>query len=219
MERVGIMSRADELFQIIHERKTIKVLGQADTPVVVPASVAERNDPKVRRAVEVAGMAPFHFPRMKEIAEPWRAYQVWNAETNTLAKYLAEDCGVKTKEPQLMASCSALVLVTWLPEYPQAETEKERMQEEEHIAAASAMVQNLLLMLTAEGFGNYWSSGGILRTPALFEYLGIPQEERLLGAIFIEYPECAESDAVRKPGGLRTQRGLDWVQDVSLKPS
>ena len=55
------------------------------------------------------------------------------------------------------------------------------------------MVQNLLLALTAKGMGNYWSSGGKLRERAAFNYLSIPQLERLLAAVFVEYPEMRDS--------------------------
>jgi len=56
------------------------------------------------------------------------------------------------------------------------------------------VVQNLLLLLTAHGMGTYWSSGAALRGPAMFGYLGIPERERLLGAIFIEYPDANDND-------------------------
>ncbi len=37
----------------------------------------------------------------------------------------------------------------------------------EHIAAAYAAIQNLLLAATARGIRNYWSSGGVLRLPSV----------------------------------------------------
>jgi len=204
-----------ELHDIIKARKTEKVLGDVLAPTIVSSAIRERNDPLVREAVITAGMAPFHYPRTKEIAEPWRAYHLWCDDTSSLATYLADNLGVKTKEPQLLAASSALVLITWLPQHPLPQTEKERVIEEEHIAATSAMTQNLLLLLTAHGIGNYWSSGGILRSAKLFQYLGISTEERLLGAIFIEYPEVVNSTHERKPGNLRNQRSLKWISELN----
>ncbi len=204
----------DDLYRVVRERRTVKVLGTVDEPTVVPTEVAMIRDAQVREAVLAAGMAPFHYPRSKEIAEPWRAYHLWNEQTNALATYLSEELGDKTKIPQLCAACSALVLITWLPEFPGAEEEKQRVIEEEHIAATSAMTQNLLLLLTGHGMGNYWSSGGVLRTPAFFDHLGISTGERLMGAIFIEYPEMSDDGHVRKAGALREKRSTEWVRDL-----
>jgi len=206
----------DLLHKVVQSRRTEKVLAEVDEPTVISPELAKQNDPLVRKAVLSAGMAPFHYPRTKEIAEPWRTYHLWNADTNTLAKHLKYELGVETKEPKLLAASSAVVLITWLPEHPQHTTDKQRVIEEEHIAATSAMTQNLLLLLTAHGFGNYWSSGGILRTPELFTHLGISQNERLIGAIFIEYPEAANPSHERKAGALHKLRSDKWVTDLSL---
>jgi len=205
------------LLQIIKQRVTEKVLANVDSATVVPTEIAEKNDSIVRDAIKAAGMAPFHYPRSKEIPEPWRAYHLWNIDSNNLANYLEKELKVESKEPKLLAACSSCVFITWHPEYPGILEEKKRVIEEEHIAATGAMVQNLLLTLTAHGFGNYWSSGGILRSPELFEKLKIPKEERLMGVIFIEYPEVANLSHERKPGALRKIRSLKWISDLSVK--
>ncbi len=90
------------------------------------------------------------------------------------------------------------------------------MRDEEHLAAASAMVQNLLLILTAHGMGTYWSSGGRLRKPEVFEWLGIPVAERFLAGVFIEYPEMMGQAKERKPGSHRDKRSLAWIRHVEI---
>ena len=84
----------------------------------------------------------------------------------------------------------------------------------EHIAAASAAVQNLLLAATARGWESYWSSGGVLREPAVFERLGMDARELPLGSIFLS-PDVAHG-AIRIDGGLRDERGEveGWVRWV-----
>ena len=91
-----------------------------------------------------------------------------------------------------------------------------RERDEEHLAAASAMVQNLLLLLTARGMGTYWSSGGKLRAPEMFDYLSIPQHERLLAGVFVEFPEAMDAPHQRIPGKLRDRRGDGWIREVKL---
>ncbi len=64
----------------------------------------------------------------------------------------------------------------------------------EHIAAASAAIQNLLLAATARGISNYWSSGGVLRSAQVFQQLGIPRQQILLGAIFLFPSEIGDAE-------------------------
>jgi hypothetical protein len=79
------------------------------------------------------------------------------------------------------------------------------------------MVQNLLLMLTAEEMGNYWSSGGKFGSAEIFDYLSISNEELLLAAVFIEYPQAKseiEENKQRNPGAHRDKRGLQWLKKL-----
>lgn len=209
--------------QVIRDRRTEKVLSQLEDARPAPDGVDALRRPQVLEAILTAGWAPFHFARQTPgIAEPWRAHVLWQDQAIKTAHHLRDDLGVMSKEPLLLAGCSAAVIVTWLPEFDgptdkprsAAVLEEQRIRDEEHLAASSAMVQNLLLMLTAHGMGTYWSSGGRLRKPDLFEYLGIPAEERFLAGIFIEYPEMMEGPKHRKPGSHRDKRSGGWIREV-----
>ena len=211
--------------EVIRQRKTEKVLCDVDkhTPLLTENAAAHRRS--VLESIETAGWAPFHFARHPDgIAEPWRAHVVWPEDLKKLAVFLQDDLGLTSNEPRLVAGCSVLVLVTWLPEFDDAvvaarsglNAEKRRTRDEEHLAAASAMVQNLLLMLTAHGMGTYWSSGGRLRGAEVFDYLKIPADERLLAAVFIECPETTADSKQRKPGAHRNKRSDAWIREVEL---
>ena len=208
--------------KIIRARRTEKVLASLEGRSPVPMDIEATNQPLVRSAIETAGWAPFHYPSgVDGITEPWRAHILWNVEARELSRFLSEELELTSKEPQLAAACSALVLVTWIPEKAEESLgqceDRVVVRNEEHLAATSAMVQNFLLSLTALGMGNYWSSGGKLRGPEVFDYLGISCEERLLAAVFIEYPEMMNSsygETARKPGGLREKRGDGWIREI-----
>ncbi|MEM8559518.1 MAG: nitroreductase family protein, partial [Bacteroidota bacterium] len=81
---------------------------------------------------------------------------------------------------------------------------------------ASAMVQNLLLLLTAHGMGTYWSSGGAMREAGFYQEIGIPESERFLAAVFVEYPETLDNDWDRLPGKHRERRSDRWIREVAL---
>ena len=210
---------------IIRNRKTEKVLCDVEAHRSVPADIAERNREIVLQSIKTAGWAPFHYPRKVDgLAEPWRAHVVWHEDAKQAAFYLRDELNVTSKAPRLAAGCSAFVLVTWLPEFYDLESqqaskltrEDQIARDEEHLAAASAMVQNLLLMLTAHGMGTYWSSGGKLRQSEMFDYFGIPNQERLLAAVFIEYPEMMDDSKERKAGSQRNNRSEAWIREVTF---
>ncbi|MEO1496278.1 MAG: nitroreductase family protein [Planctomycetota bacterium] len=217
---------------VIRRRKTEKVLADVDAAhgVAADAAVEAERKQTVRDAVLTAGWAPFHYPRNVEgLAEPWRAHVLWREDAHRLARYLRDDLQTTTKAPNLAAGCDALVLVTWLPEAiaeadaslpgagagPNAASDKQRRRDEEHLAATAAMVQNLLLLLTAHGMGTYWSSGGKLGEPAVFDHLGIAAGERLLAAVFVEYRPDESSAKQRVAGKLRDKRGDGWIREVT----
>jgi len=128
----------------------------------------------------------------------------------------------------MLSACGALVLVTWIPQFhgvtgqpssDQTLTKEKQIQvDQEHLAATAAMVQNLTLILTADAMGTYWSSGGQFRTPAMFEKLGIPTNQRLLAALFVEYPETISQPKERLPGKQRNNRSANsqWLREVEL---
>ena len=207
---------------VIRSRRTEKVLAQLEDAKDVPADVDALRRPQVNAAIQTAGFAPFHYARQPDIAEPWRAHILWHDQAIKVTHHLRDERGDTGKLPMLLAGCSAAVLVTWLPEFdgnrgkplkPQV-AEEQRSRDEEHLAAASAMVQNLLLLLTAHGMGTYWSSGGALRKPEMFEHLGIPAEERFLAGVFIEYPEMMDGTKDRKPGSHRDKRSDAWIRQL-----
>jgi len=216
---------AAELSRIVRARKTEKVMCDVDSHQSIPADIATKNKEIVLEAIKTAGWAPFHFPRnVDKIAEPWRAHVLWSEEARKAAEYLTNHLEVTTKEPKLAAGCHALVIVTWLPEFYDLESqqsskltrEEQIKRDEEHLAATSAMVQNLLLLLTANQMGTYWSSGGKFRGSEMFDYLGIDSKERFLAGIFIEYPELVDEAKERKAGAHRGKRCENWIREVTL---
>ena len=80
----------------------------------------------------------------------------------------------------------------------------------EHLAATGAFVQSLLLAAEAEGFRTYWSSGGPLRKKPVLDWLGIPENQILIGSVFL-FPEDVGSAEI-KPGANAERRGAvsDW---------
>ena len=144
-----------------------------------PLPVVDRRE-VVDRLLELAGWAPFHRPCDRSHVEsegpgsivPWRFHAIDAAGCRALREALLErEAG---KIPAMLAAADALIQVTWLPTpgaVPEGAAFAPTHENMEHIAAASAAVQNLLVAATADGFASYWSSGGILRREEIFRWL------------------------------------------------
>lgn len=155
---------------------------------------------------------------------PWRFYPLNQRNCLRLGhKLLAEpelDLEPESTIIRLLGACGAMVMVTWLPEPDdsmRAQDAARRVHlDEEHLAAASAATQNLLLAAKARGMDSYWSSGGALRDWECFDMCDIPPQQKLLGAIFL-FPELPKHIKVRK-GGLRDKRGQpeQWMRWVTV---
>lgn len=213
------MDRVQVVDGVIRERRTSKVLADAPLPVAGAREVVEA-------LVATVGWAPFHKPAARVHQEsgaltsivPWRFHLLDAAACRALRQVLL-DRGDRSKVPRMLAAARALVQATWLPNPPKEavaglfEATEENM---EHVAAAGAAVQNLLLAATARGFRSYWSSGGALRGAEAFGWMGIPAGEILLGSIFL-FP-ADTGDAEVAPGSHRDRRGAptDWARWVEL---
>jgi len=213
--------------QVIQARKSVKVVGDVDAIPEIPEGFFA----EVQEAMKIAGWAPFHFTahdthldREMNSPVPWRFYAL--NQTNCLrlidALIAHPTLGLTKKAAilRMIAAYGTLVLVTWLPDPDNSKNAEDmarrELKNEEHIAAAAAATQNLLLAATARNIDSYWSSGGVLRDAATFELCNIPPQERLLGAIFLA-PDMPDRAGVR-PGKLRELRGMpdQWMRSVTV---
>ena len=215
----------------IQRRHTLKVV--ADLNDAWPAADDDDLVPRLEPLLDLAGCAPFHYrchesqlgPTM-DSPVPWRFHVLTATACRELAKQFVVEEAAAGKIVGMLAAADAMIMTTWLPDPPQdatSDTPREIQSFEasqrnmEHIAGASAAVQNLLLAATARGWHNYWSSGGILRMDSTYDRLTIPKTQVLLGAIFL-FPRDTR-DAFTKPGANRETRGhrddwSRWIRNV-----
>ena len=217
------MTEPHTLDAVIARRQTTKVF--ADEPLP-PHTDREA----VEELVAAAAWAPFHRPAHKSHSGaplaspvPWR-FHLLDAATCRVVRERLLAAGDAGKLPNMLAAATTVVQATWLPDPPRETFEQANPEglfeptlgNMEHIAAAAAAIQNLLLAATDRGLVSYWSSGGALRQEAAYDWLAIPSQEILLGAIFLFPSE--EADTTRVPGKLRERRGAtsDWSRWVEI---
>lgn len=216
------MKDHSNLNDILTNRVTSKVLADPKNPL--PPKGLDRSE--VDKWLAFAGQAPFHHQAERahkgdlSSPVPWRMYKFDADSCREFLAHLNENADAG-KICDMLAACDAMVLATWTPDAPNGDLSNDTLFEGternmEHVAAASAAVQNLLLLATEANWRTYWSTGGVLRTPQTFDRYGISNSEILLGAIFI-YPQDVGDAEIRK-GKLCDARGDvgDWSRWVAV---
>jgi nitroreductase len=213
------------LQRVVSSRRTFKVIGDIDSPVQISDNLAQRYRPLVMQSIKAADAAPFHYDRScDQIAQPWRVTLLWHESCQMVASNFHQwfdDVKPGNKLPSMLSACGACVLVCWLPQFPASDQSlpqpKQIQIDQEHLAATSAYVQNLLLLLTAANMGTYWSSGGQFRQRSMMDRLEMPSPQQLLAAVFVEFPET-NNDVSRLPGKLANQRSRcdQWLKVCTL---
>ncbi len=199
---------------IIQRRKTTKVFAVNDGNVLPELDVNRSNrfDRMMLECIAAAGMAPFHYARKANgVPEPWRFYQLKQSRCRQLADELPAIVTFPVgRVPELLKGCDCLVLVTWIPQNLEKggdlDPNKLAQVNEEHLAATSAAVQNLLLLCESLGWSSYWASGGVLNNSAVFDRLEICRSEKLCAAVFVQYELATDTNFERLPGKQRSSR-------------
>ena len=204
----------------LNTRRTYKVIGDLDAPV--SGNSVEKS--KIDELLGASSNAPYHYAcdRIHKdqltSSVPWRVYKLQAADCNKLKDFLIAQ-GDATKVTNMLSAAENLFQVTWLPDEGTIRNREAGQSEEvfagtlrnmEHIAAASAFIQSLLLAGEEQGFMTYWSSGGALKSAKTFSYLNISLNELLLGAVFF-FPKHVDHAEI-KPGAMKDARGNidDW---------
>ncbi|HEY6976781.1 MAG TPA: nitroreductase [Chitinophagaceae bacterium] len=168
------------LQQIIRARRSVK-----------PGLMNGRQiaDSVIQQLLELADWAPTH-----GYTEPWR-FVVYKGDA--LDQFCTEHAELYkkvtppekfniTKYEKLKQSAGKLshLVIVYLK---RAENSKIPVLEE--IAAVAASVQNILLGATALGIASMWSTGGVTHQPVLKTYLGLQENDLVMGLLHFGYAD------------------------------
>jgi nitroreductase len=82
----------------------------------------------------------------------------------------------------------------------------------EEICATAAAVQNILLGAEALGISILWSTGGAVLQPAMKEYLGLNEEDLVIGLLYMGYTDEPVTPGRRTPVEAKTK----WINNITL---
>ncbi len=199
----------------IKHRRTQKVL--AKTPWTPSLTDGQREE-LVQELLTLAAAAPYHYESAAKYRNdltsglPFRCYVADAARCRAAVDYAAAQEVQAGKISEMLNAAEVLFIVTWLPDtFGEPIVGREpipftgNLRNMEHIAATGAAIQNMLVGATGLGYPNYWSSGGALRFDPMRSHFKVPNEEIILGTLFI-FPKDAASRADEVvPGKLRNK--------------
>lgn len=150
------------------------------------------NQKQIKAAVACAVTAPDH----KKL-RPWRFIVTQGNARHELGRALlaaaeaqAEANGEvltdKTRQKTYNLPLRAPVIITVVT----ALQEHEKVPEFEQILSAGAAVQNLILALQAQGFSSVWRTGLLCNEPAVKNYFGIADHDRVVAFVYTGTSGC-----------------------------
>jgi len=143
----------------------------------------------IKQLLHLADWAPTHGR-----TEPWRfvvfsddAVQHFCADHAGLYKAnTPEDKFITAKYEGLihMADKASHIIAVYMKRLPEA-----KIPVIEDLAAVAASIQNILLGAQAAGISVLWSTGGMTHQPAMKEYFGLGEEDKMVGLLYLGYTD------------------------------
>ncbi|MES2372029.1 MAG: nitroreductase [Bacteroidota bacterium] len=180
------MSNFENIHAVIQNRRSTK-----------PADMNGKkiDDNLIKQLLHLADWAPTHAR-----TEPWRfvvfsdgAVQQFCADHAELYKAnTPEDKFATAKYEGLIhtADKASHIIAAYMKRIPEA-----KIPVIEDIAAVAASIQNILLGAEAAGISVLWSTGGMTHQPAMKEYFGLGEEDKMMGLLYLGY-----TDEPARPG-------------------
>ncbi|HEX6969854.1 MAG TPA: nitroreductase [Micromonosporaceae bacterium] len=152
---------------------------------------AAPDDAELTELVELAMTAPDH-----AALRPWRLVVLRGTARITLGAALA----ATEEDPEAAAKAAAkplrAPLLLGIVFRPQVHP---KVPEWEQVAATAAMVTLLELLLHGRGWGAIWRSGRVVEAEPVRRAMGVAEDERLLGWLYIGQPDPQRSRGPRPP--------------------
>jgi len=166
---------------------------------------------QIEQLLEAAVRAPNH-----HLTNPWRFFvvagdardQLGDLMANLLASQLADPSSehsqalIKAERAKPLRA-PVLIIAAACP------TRDGKVIEQEEISATAAAVQNILLAAHAMGLGAQWRTGNIAFDGSLKRWLGLHDDDHVIGIVYLGYPAMESRQSPRKPAAEVT-RWIGW---------
>jgi nitroreductase len=162
----------------------------SDRRTIYPENFSKRKVSKeiIHELLDHAKWAPTH-----RYTQPWRftvfadngiaKLSEWQSNTyrELEGDSFSQEKFERLRDRPLLASAIIAVSMRRDPE--------ERDPEQEEIASVAMAVQNMMLLAAAHGIGIYWSTGGLTYSEEIKTFIGLAEDDRFMGLLYVGYPE------------------------------
>ena len=165
------------------------------------------DDSIVWQILENSNWAPNH-----GLTQPWR-YKVFtgsgleklaNFQANLYQKITPEEKFKPEKYERMLANIlkSSHVIVICMERQRSG-----KIPELEEIEAVACSVQNMALTAAAYQICSFWGSGGVTYTQELKDFLGLEEQDKCLGYLYLGYSDSPTTKSRRDP----IQERVEWI--------
>ncbi len=179
-----------EIISLIKDRRT-----------VYPESFSTRKIQKeqIETILNAAIWAPTHGN-----TQPWRFTVFTEKALENLADFLGKTYlevvpTEKQDDKKLAKLLTRPKMATAIIAVSLKRDETGRISELEETEAVAAAIQNMLLTATAYGIGSFWATPALIYKPAMNTYLGLEENDKCLGLIYLGYSKDEWPKGQRKP--------------------
>lgn len=192
--------KLSEINEIIKDRRTIYPEQFSDLEV---------DKEIIINLLDNATYAPSH-----GMTQPWRFKVFRGKGRQVLADFLGDfytanvpkQAFLETKYKKLTARplLASAIIAVGMKRDP-----NERIEQLEEVEAVACAIQNMHLTATAYGIGAFWATPKIIYNPKINSFFGLGDKDKLLGLVFIGYPE------IEWPKGQRKsfEKMTEWLED------
>lgn len=190
----------EQLREVIRSRHTTKATAMNGKSIP---------DGQIQQLMELADWAPTHGR-----TEPWRFFifgsealkQFGQLHADLYWSHTPEEKRTKAKYNKLIDSAqqaSHLIILVM------KRSQGGKIPEAEEMAAVAAAAENMLLGATVLGLAVIWSTGGMTYHPSLKKKLGLQEEDRIMGLIYLGYSDEPEKERKRH---IPLEEKMVWVK-------
>lgn len=195
MKYFCVMDKYNFLQAIITDRRSVK-------PAVFNGKKIENSE--IRQLLELANWAPNH-----GLTEPWR-FVVYSG--NAVQRFCSEHAELyregtapdkfnpgKYEKQKHNGDKVSHIIIVYMRRGSNA-----NITEQEEICATAAAIQNILLGAEAFGLAALWSTGGMVMNGIMKEYLGLRNEDVVIGMLYMGYTDEPVKPGKRQPAEEKT---------------
>jgi nitroreductase len=185
-----------EITEIIRNRRTI-----------YPEQFSDRKVHKeqIELILQNAQWAPTHGN-----TQPWRFHVFMEQSKERLSQFLGTTyLALTPKELQNDAKLAKLmrrpILSSAVIAVSMARQKEKKILEIEEVEAVACAIQNMHLTCTAYDLGLFWSTPKLIYSKEMNDFLGLSEDDKCLGLIYLGYPNIEWPESHRIPLEYHTQ--------------